>query len=140
MDTALREAKERWFDLSLPEQMVNIGNEVKRAVRFDNDSKKKRAFIDKALKYIDLTMDDPKNKPVVPEIMMGREILEDYLGEHKLDYDKEQIRDYYLDLGIQNPDKRLLFGFCIPYDRRAGTAIIGLFNQNLKYSGVSSVR
>ena len=97
MDTALREAKERWFDLSLPEQMMNIGNEVKRAVRFDNDSKKKRAFIDKALKYIDLTMDDPKNKPVVPEIMMGREILEDYLGEHKLDYDKEQIRDYYLD-------------------------------------------
>ena len=94
MDTPL---KERWFDLSLPEQMVNIGNEVKRAVRFDNDSKKKRAFIDKALKYIDLTMDDPKNITVIPELKMGKEILEDYLGDHELDYTKEQIRDYYLD-------------------------------------------
>ena len=41
--------RERWFDLSLPEQMVNIGNEVKRAVRFDEDNQKKRAFIKKAL-------------------------------------------------------------------------------------------
>ena len=72
MDTAI---KERWFDLSLPEQMLNIGNEVKRAVRFDKDSRKKRVFIDKALKYIDLTIDDPKNITVIPEIKMGRVIL-----------------------------------------------------------------
>lgn len=94
MDTAI---KERWFDLSLPEQMVNIGNEVKRAVRFDKDSGKKQTFIEKALKYIDLTIDDPKNKAVIPEIKMGREILEDYIGDHELDYTKEQIRDYYMD-------------------------------------------
>ena len=52
MDTAI---KERWFDLSLPEQMINIGNEVKRAVRFDKDSGKKRSFIERALKYISAT-------------------------------------------------------------------------------------
>ena len=56
MDTAI---KERWFDLSLPEQMINIGNEVKRAVRFDKDSGKKRSFIERALKYIDLTVNYP---------------------------------------------------------------------------------
>lgn len=94
MDTAI---KERWFDLSLPEQMVNIGNEVKRAVRFDKDSDKKKAFIGKALEYIELTMDDPKNKAVIPEIKIGKEILEDYIGDHELDYTKEQIRDYYMD-------------------------------------------
>ena len=94
MDTFL---KERWFDLSLPEQMINIGNEVKRAVRFDKDSGKKRSFIERALKYIDLTMDDPKNNTVIPELRMGREVLEDYLGDHELDYTKEQIRDYYMD-------------------------------------------
>ena len=76
---------------------MNIGNEVKRAVRFDKDSRKKRVFIDKALKYIDLTIDDPKNITVIPEIKMGRVILEDYLGDHELDYTKEQIRDYYMD-------------------------------------------
>lgn len=41
MDTAV---KERWFSLSLSEQMVNIGSEVKRAVRFDKDSGKKNSF------------------------------------------------------------------------------------------------
>ena len=88
--------RERWFDLSRPEQMVNIGNEVKRAVRFDKDNQKKRAFIEKALEYIELTMDDPKNKTVIPEIKIGKEILEDYVGDHVLNYTKEQIRDYYL--------------------------------------------
>ena len=88
--------RERWFDLSLPEQMVNIGNEVKRAVRFDEDNQKKRAFIKKALEYIELTMDDPKNKTVIPEIKIGKEILEDYMGDHVVNYTKEQIRDYYL--------------------------------------------
>ena len=95
MDPVIRE---RWFDLSLPEQMVNIGNEVKRAVRFDEDNQKKRAFIKKALEYIELTMDDPKNKTVIPEIKIGKEILEDYVGDHVLNYTKEQIRDYYLNL------------------------------------------
>lgn len=36
--------KESWFRLSLPEQMVNIGNEVKRAVRFDSNAEKKLFF------------------------------------------------------------------------------------------------
>jgi hypothetical protein len=42
-------------------------------------------------------MDDPKNNTVIPELRMGREVLEDYLGNHELGYTKEQIRDYYLD-------------------------------------------
>ncbi len=42
-------------------------------------------------------MDDPKNISVILDLKMGKEILEDYLGDHELDYTKEQIRDYYLD-------------------------------------------
>ncbi len=34
MDTVLADG---WFSLSLAQQMTNIGNEVKRAVRFDDD-------------------------------------------------------------------------------------------------------
>ncbi len=41
-------------------------------------------------------MDDPKNKTVIPEIKIGKEILEDYMGDHVLNCTKEQIRDYYL--------------------------------------------
>jgi hypothetical protein len=41
MDSILNE---RWFSLSLVEQMINIGNEVKRAVRFDANEKKRQYF------------------------------------------------------------------------------------------------
>ena len=37
MDSVLNK---NWFTLTLVQQMVNIGNEVKRADRFDTDSKK----------------------------------------------------------------------------------------------------
>lgn len=39
-------------------------------------------------------MDAPKNKTVISKRKMGKEILEDYLGNHELDYTKEQIKDY----------------------------------------------
>lgn len=86
---------EKWYSLSLAEQMLNIGNEVKRAVRFDTDREKKSRFLDQALRYTELTMQDPKNQRVLPELLISREVLEDYRGEHKLNCTKEQIRGYY---------------------------------------------
>lgn len=85
-----------WFNLSLVEQMINIGNEVKRAVRFDSDKKKKDIFLEKAIEYTELTMKDPKNVKVLPELKISKEVLEDYKGPHNLDCSKEQINNYYL--------------------------------------------
>ena len=76
--------------------MVNIGNEVKRAVRFNDDESQKHLFLEKAIHYVDLTMQDPKNQKVLPELSIGRDVLSDYDGEHYLDCTKEQIRDYYM--------------------------------------------
>jgi hypothetical protein len=92
MDLVLNE---RWFALSLVEQMINIGKEVKRAVRFDADEKKKTAFLDKALEYTDLTMQDPKNVRVVPELQISKEVLEDYKGNHELNCTEQEIEKYY---------------------------------------------
>ena len=93
MDPVLTEG---WFSLSLVQQMINIGNEVKRAVRFDQDEEKKDAFMNKAIEYADLTMKDPKNRDVLPELEIGKQVLIDYNGDHILDVSKEQLRDYYL--------------------------------------------
>ncbi|MCM1174599.1 MAG: hypothetical protein NC341_06045 [Blautia sp.] len=93
MDSVL---DERWFALSLVEQMVNIGNEVKRAVRFDADKKKKTMFLDKALKYTALTMRDPKNVHVLPELEISQKVLEDYKGKHEINCSKEEIKNYYM--------------------------------------------
>ncbi len=92
MDTVL---KEKWFALSLAQQMVNIGNEVKRGLKFDSDPEKKNMFFEKAIQYTQLTMEDYKNAHVLPELLISKEVLEDYSGEHNLACTGEQISRYY---------------------------------------------
>lgn len=92
MDSIL---SEKWFQLSLAEQMVNIGNEVKRALRLSSESDRKNMFFDKAIRYTQLTMEDPKNAHVLPELLISKEVLEDYCGEHNLACTGEQINGYY---------------------------------------------
>lgn len=93
MDSVLSES---WFAMSLIEQMINIGNEVKRAVRFDADEKKKKVFLDKALEYTALTMNDPKNVRVLPELEISKKVLEDYRGKHEINCSKDEIKNYYM--------------------------------------------
>lgn len=92
MDSVLNES---WFAMSLVQQMVNIGNEVKRAVKFDSDNVKKDMFLERAIRYTELTMSDPKNIHVLPELDISKKVLEDYKEEHILDCTKEQISNYY---------------------------------------------
>lgn len=92
MDTILNNG---WMELSLVQQMINIGNEVKRAFRFEEGSSKQKMFLDKAIQYTDYTINDPKNKNVIPELNMGKEVLEDYKGSHSLNCSAEQISGYY---------------------------------------------
>lgn len=92
MDSVLRE---KWFDLSLVEQMLNIGNEVKRGLKFYSDPDKKNIFFEKAIRYTQLTMEDCKNAHVLPELLISKEVLEDYSGKHELACSGEQIRRYY---------------------------------------------
>ncbi|MCM1027847.1 MAG: hypothetical protein NC432_15585 [Roseburia sp.] len=92
MDSVL---SEKWFKLSLVQQMVNIGNEVKRAMRFSEDPGKKDMFFDRALQYTQLTMEDPKNNRVLSELLISKEVLEDYREEHNLACTEEQIMGYY---------------------------------------------
>ncbi|PIV09261.1 hypothetical protein COS31_01010 [Candidatus Roizmanbacteria bacterium CG02_land_8_20_14_3_00_36_15] len=70
----------RWNKFSILEQMANIGAEVGRAI---NWKKKHRAEMSKnafyrALELIDFTVDDPKNKNSLKEILRVREMLVDY--------------------------------------------------------------
>jgi len=46
MDSVL---SEKWFQLSLVQQMVNIVNEVKRTLKFSSDPDKKNMFFDRAI-------------------------------------------------------------------------------------------
>lgn len=75
--------------------MINIGNEVKRALKNSSDSDKRNMFFDRAIQYTQLTMEDPKNAHVLSELLISKEVLEDYRGEHNFDCTEEQISGYY---------------------------------------------
>jgi hypothetical protein len=69
----------KWFNLSLVEQMANIGSEVKRAIVWKS---KNRDYsikaIERALELVDLTIADNKNKTRLKELTRLRETLVDY--------------------------------------------------------------
>lgn len=91
-----RVLSERWFGLSLIEQIVSIGLEVRRAFQCDDDKQARDSFFDKAIKYTQLTIEDPKTpSSAAKELKISKEVLEDYKGEHFLDVSKEQILNYY---------------------------------------------
>lgn len=75
----------RWFELSLIEQMANIGAEVGRTINWKKKDKRyaQTAFY-RALELLLLTKADPKNKYRLAEVCRLNEMLVDwYLGNPK---------------------------------------------------------
>ena len=74
-----KQFENRWFKFSLAEQMANIGAEIGRAINWREKSKKEsRAFFERGLELLDLTIEDPKNKKRLKELLRVRETLADY--------------------------------------------------------------
>lgn len=72
--------KQRWFNLSLSEQLANIGSEVERTILWrkkDSVDYSQKAF-ERCLELLDLMLDDPKNRKRLRELTRLREILVDY--------------------------------------------------------------
>lgn len=90
--------KNRWNRFSLIEQMANIGAEVSRAINWRKKGKEKiwkNAFY-RALELIDFTVDDPKNKNSLKEILRVRELLVDYfMGNNLYQSTDEEWNKYF---------------------------------------------
>uniref|UniRef100_A0A7C6EIR8 Uncharacterized protein n=1 Tax=candidate division WOR-3 bacterium TaxID=2052148 RepID=A0A7C6EIR8_UNCW3 len=72
-------AQGRWFQLTLIEQLANIGSEVERAIRWRPKNQKYfEGAIERALELIDLTVSDVKNRKRLKELLRLREALVDY--------------------------------------------------------------
>ncbi|HJZ24525.1 MAG TPA: hypothetical protein VJ201_08815 [Candidatus Babeliales bacterium] len=70
----------RWFQLSLIEQLANIGSDVIRTIEWKKkgDLQLSRDAFYRALELIDLTIADPKNRKRLKEIVRTREALVDH--------------------------------------------------------------
>ncbi|MFH1097142.1 MAG: hypothetical protein V1749_06555 [Candidatus Desantisbacteria bacterium] len=75
-------ANGRWFDLSFPTQMANIGSEINRAINWKNKNNPEycqQAF-ERGLELLYLTISDQKNKKRLRELTRVYEVLVDYFA------------------------------------------------------------
>jgi hypothetical protein len=73
-------ASGRWFELSLVEQLANVGSDTDRAIAWRKKGEREysnQAF-ERALELLDLTVADPKNRTRLKELLRVREALVDY--------------------------------------------------------------
>lgn len=73
-------AEGRWFQMSLMEQLGNVGSEVSRAINWKNKNNfaNSQAAFMRALELIDLTILDKKNIFRLREVVRMREVLVDF--------------------------------------------------------------
>ena len=92
-------ASGRWNELSLLEQLGNVGSEVERALKWkkkNNPDYCMRAF-ERALELLDLTLDCPRNRLRLKEIARTREILVDFFyGDDQYQTSEESLSAYFL--------------------------------------------
>ncbi|MCU0242261.1 MAG: hypothetical protein MUF51_07540 [Vicinamibacteria bacterium] len=93
-------AQGRWWQLTLCEQMGNIGSEVSRALKWHGKNVRlAMGALERALELLDLTLRDPRHTRSVGrlrEIARAREILLDHLmGGNQYGSTPSALQRYY---------------------------------------------
>lgn len=87
----------RWNQMSISEQLLNVGGEIQRAVDRKNRDEKDLAekYLSKALEWLELSKTDPKNIGRVSELETVEEELKDYFCDNKYHNNKESLMSYW---------------------------------------------
>jgi hypothetical protein len=87
----------RWFEMSLVEQMANIGSEIERTISWRGRNEKNSATaFDRGLELLDLTIADPRHRQRLRELTRLREALADYfVFENRYGSTDESWRRYF---------------------------------------------
>ena len=89
----------RWGELTLMEQLANVGSEVGRAARAKSQGNEQRLAhaLDRALDLFDLTLADPRWRGRLREIARAREVVCDFLvGDNAYGSTAESLDRYFL--------------------------------------------
>lgn len=95
-------AKGKWQELSLMEQMGNIGSEINRAINWKGkDQKFFETAIERAFELIDLTIEDLRWRGRLKEIGRARELLADaLLGGKEYNSTIEDLNRYFFQFAL----------------------------------------
>lgn len=89
----------RWYELSLYEQMGNVGSEVGRALRAKEAGNTPRMHnaLHRALELLDLTSADPRMRHRMKEIRRAREVVVDFVvGDNQYRSTAEFLDKYFM--------------------------------------------
>lgn len=95
-------ANGRWNELSLIEQLANIGSEVSRTINWkDKDEKNSMMAFARTQDLFALTFNDPKNNRRLKEVARARELFTDwYYGENIYNSTAADWQKYFLQFAI----------------------------------------
>ena len=87
----------RWYLMSLPEQLANIGSEVGRSAKWQGkDEEKFKGAIERALELFDLTLEDQRWKGRLFEIGRVKELFFDGIsGRNEYKTDLKDLENYF---------------------------------------------
>ncbi len=96
-------ASGRWFSMTAMEQLGNIGSEVERSLKWHKSGhiENRDQAIARMLDLIDITVQDPKWKNRLKELLRTREVLCDYFyGDNIYSVSPELFQKDFLYYGI----------------------------------------
>jgi hypothetical protein len=90
----------RWYELSLAEQLGNIGSEISRAGKWSGrNATLARGALERALELFDLTLDDPRHRQSparLRELARAREVVVDFFdGPNQYHSTAESLQRYF---------------------------------------------
>lgn len=91
-------AEGRWAQMTLAEQMLNIGSEVSRASKWKNKGNQEMCTkaTYRALELVNLTIDAQKGRHSIKEFTILYEVLCDFfLGDNQYHSDSESLQRYF---------------------------------------------
>jgi len=95
-------ANGRWFELTLSEQLGNIGSEVGRAAKWQHKNEERFwSAVTRALELIDLTLQDKRWEKRMPEITRIKEVFADaVLGGKHYGSNLDSLEKYFMQFAM----------------------------------------
>lgn len=95
-----RDLAQRWWTMSIAQQLGNIGSEVSRAAKWQTRNPElSRSALYRALDLFDLTLDDPRHRQSLArlrEIARARELVVDVFdGPHQYKESPASLQRYF---------------------------------------------
>ena len=96
-------SKERWYKLSLAEQLGNIGSEVGRAAKWqERDEKSFWGVVSRAMELFDLTQNDQRWSYRRKELDRAREVFADaVLGGKEYKSNIRDLEKYFMPFAVR---------------------------------------